>query len=158
MKVVLCFGSNLGDREQLIQEAVRRMESIGSLLCVSSLYETAPWGFDSPYPFLNQVAIYSSTRAPQLILQKCLETEAILGRERTGKQYASRTMDIDILLYDSLVIETDELILPHPRLHLRNFVLFPLQEVLPDFIHPIYQKTISVLLAESMDTSPCVKK
>ena len=131
------------------------MEVIGPLSCVSSLYETAPWGFDSPYPFLNQVAIYSSTWEPRAILQKCLETEASLGRQRSGEQYASRTMDIDILFCDSLVMETDELILPHPRLHLRNFVLIPLNEICPQFLHPILKKTISALLDSSLDNSSC---
>jgi len=155
VEAVLIFGSNLGDREALIREAVSRMEVIGPRLRQSSLYETAPWGFESPHSFLNQVVTYSTDWSPHAILRHCLNTETLLGRQRGTARYSSRTIDIDILLLDTLIINTPDLIIPHPRLHLRNFVLIPLAEILPNFIHPLLQQSISFLLINSNDSSDC---
>lgn len=155
MEVVLIFGSNLGDRATLIREAISKMEEIGTLLQLSSMYETAPWGFESSDTFYNQVAIYSTNCSPLSVLAKCMETEKALGRQRGPVRYSSRPIDIDILFYDSLVMETPELTIPHPRLTLRNFVLVPLCELLPDFIHPVHGKTITRLLTSCPDQSAC---
>lgn len=152
MEVTLIFGGNQGDRKALIDEAIQKMASIGKIKQRSSLYETAPWGFESPDAFYNQVVIYNTPFTPEEVLQKCQEIEKCLGRKRSGTQFCSRTMDIDILFYDSQIIHTPTLTIPHPRLTQRNFVLAPLNEIMPDFKHPGIGKKISELLKESPDT------
>ena len=94
-----------------------------------------------------------STRSAFDFLQRCLETEKRLGRIRLagGPRYSSRPIDIDLLFYDSVILNTPDLILPHPRMQERNFVLTPLAEILPDFVHPVFQKTIATLLQECPD-------
>lgn len=152
MLVTLIFGSNQGDRAALIAEAIAEMSKIGKIHARSSLYETAPWGFESTQTFFNQVVVYDTALPPEQVLDKCQETEKNLGRVRTGTRYSSRTMDIDILFYDSRVIDTPSLTVPHPRLAERNFVLDPLNEIMPDYTHPVTGKKVSELLAESPDT------
>lgn len=152
MFVTLIFGGNQGDREKLISEAILEMAKIGKIVRCSSLYETAPWGFESSDTFYNQVVTYDTKFLPEEILDKCQAVEKKLGRIRSNVQFCSRTMDIDILFYDSQIIDTPRLTVPHPRLAQRNFVLAPLNEIMPNFIHPITRKTISSLFAESPDT------
>ena len=152
-EVTLIFGSNQGDRCALIERAMVLMEVLGEVKCASSLYETEPWGFQAVRLFYNRVVTYFTDFAPEEVLRWCLKTEQRLGRERAGVRYASRTMDIDILFYDSLVLSLPDLIIPHPRIALRNFVLIPLNEIMPDFIHPVSGKKIAELLVESPDDS-----
>lgn len=152
MLVTLIFGGNQGDRKTLIDEAIEKMSEIGKIVTCSSLYETAPWGFESDHSFYNQVVTYNTELSPEEVLDKCQATEKHLGRIRSGVQFSSRTMDIDILFCDSQIIDTPRLTVPHPRMTQRNFVLCPLNEIMPDFIHPIFGKKISELLQESPDT------
>lgn len=152
MLVTLIFGGNQGDRKALLDEAIKEMSTIGKIEIRSSLYETAPWGFESENPFYNQIVVYNTELTPEEVLDKCQATEKQLGRIRTGIQFTSRTMDIDILFCDSQIINTPRLTVPHPRMAQRNFVLCPLNEIMPDFIHPILGKKISELLLESPDT------
>ena len=121
----------------------------------SSFYETAPWGFECDENFLNQVVVFQTRLSAFDFLQRCLETEKRLGRIRLagGPRYSSRPIDIDLLFYDSVILNTPDLILPHPRMQERNFVLTPLAEILPDFVHPVFQKTIATLLQVSSDSS-----
>lgn len=154
MDVTLLFGSNQGDRNALIEDAARRMEEIGSLKKRSSMYETASWGFESENSFYNMAAIYTTGLEPAEVLQKCLKVEEILGRKRTSIRYTSRPIDIDIIFCDDRIIESSQLMVPHPRMTLRNFVLTPLHEIMPNFIHPISHKTIDALLQECPDTLP----
>lgn len=153
MQVVVIFGSNSGDKRRTIEEATTLLSKrVGAVVIKSSFYETEPWGFECTELFLNQVVIFECTLAPENILQACLETEKQLGRIRpAGIRYASRTIDIDILFYGQQTISTTQLTVPHPRLELRNFVLTPLNEIIPDFIHPVLHKKISGLLAECPD-------
>lgn len=153
MQVVVIFGSNSGNKRRTIEEATTLLsERVGAIVIKSSFYETEPWGFECTELFLNQVVIFESTLAPEDILQACLETEKRLGRIRpAGIRYASRTIDIDILFCGQQVISTTQLTVPHPRLELRNFVLTPLNEIIPDFIHPVLHKKISGLLTECPD-------
>lgn len=159
MKVVIILGSNLGDRGKIIEEATKRLaQKTGKLVVVSSFYETEPWGFESQDLFLNQVAVIETRLSPEQMLQCCLETETELGRTRSGSvRYASRPIDIDILFYDSLVIDVPGLTIPHPRLQERNFVLAPLNELMPDFIHPVLHQKISGLFKTSPDTLKATK-
>ena len=152
MLATLIFGGNQGDRKALLDEAIKEMSKIGKIAIRSSLYETAPWGFESENPFYNQIVVYNTELTPEEVLDQCQATEKKLGRVRTGTQFSSRTMDIDILFYGSQIIDTPRLTIPHPRIAQRNFVLCPLNEIMPDFIHPVSGKKISELLLESPDT------
>lgn len=155
MQAVTILGSNQGDKCRILRQAVSILAAeAGRVTGKSSLYETASWGFESNENFLNQVVLFETPLSPSHFLDCCLQTEARLGRIRTqdGPRYASRPIDIDLLFYDSLIIETPELQIPHPRLSERNFVLVPLTEVMPGFMHPVLKKTIAQLLAECPDT------
>ena len=153
MQVVTILGSNSGNKRQLITEAIRILSSTEQWVMASSFYETAPWGFECDENFLNQVVVFQTRLSAFDFLQRCLETENRLGRIRLagGPRYSSRPIDIDLLFYDSVILNTPDLILPHPRMQERNFVLTPLAEILPDFVHPVFQKTIATLLQECPD-------
>ena len=131
----------------------------GKLQVVSSYYETAPWGFESSEPFLNQVAVFETGLSSRDFLEICLQTEKKLGRIRNAPEsgYSSRTMDIDILFCNSDIIESPALTIPHPRITERNFVLVPLVEIMPDFIHPVFRKTIRELAETCPDTLSVTK-
>lgn len=149
MQAIIMLGSNSGNKRRLLETAVQMLSATESLVKVSSLYETEPWGFECDEYFLNQAAVFQTRLTAPQFLQRCLEIETQLGRARTegGPRYTSRPIDIDLLFYDSLILETADLILPHPRLQARNFVLTPLAEILPDFVHPVLRQTISELQA-----------
>lgn len=151
--VVVIFGSNSGNKHDNIEEAIALLSAkTGDITIASSYYETAPWGFESTEQFLNKVVAFETTLSPEDFLNYCLETEQKLGRIRLPDvRYASRTIDIDILFYDSRIINTPNLTIPHPRLPERNFVLTPLNEIMPAFIHPLLGKRISELAKECED-------
>jgi 2-amino-4-hydroxy-6-hydroxymethyldihydropteridine diphosphokinase len=150
-KAYLLTGGNEGDRFLHMKQARANIEHIcGQLLLVSSLYETAPWGkTDQPY-FLNQVILVETILNPEALLQAILLIEEKDGRKRTYKN-APRTIDIDILFFNKLIIEQPGLSIPHPRIAERRFVLEPLNEISPEFIHPVLQKPIHQLLRECKD-------
>jgi len=157
-KVFLLLGGNLGNRFSLIKMAKKRIEKkIGMIEKESSIYETTPWGFESKQNFLNQVVVISTSQMPKEVLKLCLEIEDELGRKRKSNQYESRTMDIDILFYNDDIIKENNLIIPHPKLHERRFTLEPLVEISPDYVHPLFNRTLHDLLAESNDNG-VVKK
>ncbi len=146
----LSLGSNLGDREKNLNDALHILtERIGTLSACSAFYETRPWGFSSPNLFLNAAALFATQKGdPDELLAVLQDIERGLGRRRDGsaKGYADRTIDIDILLLDGKVCAKDTLTLPHPRLHLRRFVLEPLCEIAPSLAHPTLNLTMSQLL------------
>ena len=145
MKIVLGFGSNLGDREEFILTAYRLLEKeLGELIKKSSFIETSPWGFESDNSFINSVAEFETKKTPFEALEICNRIEKELGRERTPlhKGYQNRTIDIDILFYEDIVLDTQTLKTPHPLIQERDFVLTPLKEILPNLIHPILKKEI----------------
>ena len=147
----LSLGSNLGDRLRLIQEAVAALTvEAGPVTALSSLYETAPWGFSSPHRFLNVALALETTLSPETLLAVTQRIERDLGRthKSVAGRYADRTIDIDLLFVGDAVLDTPALTLPHPRLHLRRFVLEPLCEIAPDLCHPLLRKSVSQLLAE----------
>lgn len=154
MNVTVILGSNSGAKRELIEEAITCLRKrAGRLTACSSYYETAPWGFESEEMFLNRVAVFQTSLSPQAFLDICLQTEQQLGRIRSlSHRYTSRTIDIDLLFCDNLKIDTPSLQVPHPRIPERNFVLVPLAEVMPDFLHPVYRKKISELLSACPDT------
>lgn len=154
MQAITLFGSNSGNKFQLIEKAKTFLaRQTGNIINCSSYYETEPWGFECQENFLNQVVIFETDLPAGDFLHRCLETEHSLGRQRlSGRpRYSSRPIDIDILFYDTVILDTPELTVPHPRIAERNFVLIPLAEILPDFIHPVCQKTITTLQKECPD-------
>ena len=152
----ILLGSNMGNREELLSEAIELIElRCGKVVLKSSLYESEPWGFDAEIYFLNQSIAIESILSPHDLLNELLAIEAELGRKRKENHvgYESRPIDLDIIYYDDIINNDEDLILPHPRLHLRRFVLMPLCEIAPDFIHPIIRESNSVLLEKCEDHS-----
>jgi 2-amino-4-hydroxy-6-hydroxymethyldihydropteridine diphosphokinase len=145
--VYLILGSNMGNKAEYIELALLELEkNVGKLLQESSLYETEPWGMPDSEVFLNRVAVFQSDLKPIDILLKCLEIEKNHGRIRNASVYEQRTLDIDVLFIDDLVLKTSELQIPHPKIAERRFVLKPLAEICPEFIHPVLKKSILQLL------------
>jgi 2-amino-4-hydroxy-6-hydroxymethyldihydropteridine diphosphokinase len=150
-KAYLLTGGNEGDRYLNMQQARTNIELIcGQILQVSALYETAPWGKTDQADFLNQVLLLETNLPPRALLEAILSIEEKGGRIRTIKN-APRTIDIDILFYNQLVLNEPGLTIPHPRISERRFVLEPLNEISPAFRHPVLGKTIHELLLECTD-------
>lgn len=144
MEIVLGFGSNIGNRRTTIEQAYDMLSrTLGKMTKCSSFIETEPWGFECKDKFINSVAVFETLLSPLEALKVCNETEYALGRRRNNAVgYASRTIDIDILFCEDRIIDTSELQVPHPLIDKRNFVLLPLKEILPDFVHPLLNKKI----------------
>lgn len=146
--VYLSLGSNIGDRISFIQQAVMQLASVKDteLIRTSSFYETEPWNTDTQNWFVNAVVELKTALPPHELLNECMRIEKQLGRKRDdNKNYSDRTIDIDILFYKNEIISDDDLIIPHKFMHLRAFVLVPLLELIPDFVHPVLNKTIAQL-------------
>lgn len=148
IKVFLSLGSNIGDRHKLLSRAIRYINvGIGHVIDLSGVYETEPWGFITEEKFLNMAVEIITDYSPMEVLNKCHEIEEKLGRERDASEgYISRTIDIDILLYSNEIVNIKELVIPHKHLADRRFVLEPLSEIAPGYIHPVLNLTIKELL------------
>lgn len=149
MKVYLSLGTNLGDKEQNLKMAVQQIEErIGHVCALSALYVTAPWGFESSNSFLNAALCVETLFTPLEVLRITKEIEYHLGRltKSVNGIYRDRLIDIDLLFCDEIVMNTDELVLPHPHLHQRDFVLEPLAEIAPELVHPLLNLTINEIL------------
>jgi 2-amino-4-hydroxy-6-hydroxymethyldihydropteridine diphosphokinase len=150
-EVYLLTGGNIGDRQLNLQRAYDLISSrIGLIAGKSAIYETAAWGLTDQAPFLNQVLCMTTNVDPQQLLQQLLQIEHELGRERVEKM-GPRIIDIDILFYGNTIIQSPDLIVPHPRIAERRFVLTPLHEIAPHFIHPVLHKSITELLQTCPD-------
>lgn len=152
--VFVLLGSNLGDRELLVNQACKMIEErCGKIVAKSRLYESEPWGFKAEHWFLNQVVKVETSLLPDALMLVLLDIEKELGRDRSmpHEGYVSRPMDLDILYFGNEIIDTQMVIAPHPRLHQRRFTLLPLCDVAPDFVHPIMRKTNLQLLDECQD-------
>lgn len=151
----LCLGGNIGDRESSLEQALNLIsQKAGTIITLSGLYETEAWGVSGQQAYLNQCICIHTDHYYDKLLQILLSIEKELGRQRSGSAtYEPRTIDIDILFYNDWEITTEELIVPHPRLHLRRFVLIPLAEIAPNYLHPVLNKTIFNLLKECPDRS-----
>lgn len=151
-KVYLLLGGNLGDKRQLFAQTIALLnEKVGTIIRQSSIYETEPWGFDSEDLFWNQVVELDVTVSAEEVLKRTQLIENQLGRIRKTGQYDSRLMDIDILFYDDKRMELPKLVIPHPRIQERKFVLVPLNELVPEMVHPGLNKSIRQLLSECQD-------
>ena len=150
--VYLQLGSNLGERELLISDAVQEISKhVGDVNICSLLYESTPWRVDGQKSYLNQIIKVKTLLSAEDILVAVLKIENDLGRVRIEK-WGERLIDIDIIFFNNDIIETADLCIPHKHMHERNFVLVPLNDIAPLFIHSKYNKTVSQLLNESKDT------
>jgi 2-amino-4-hydroxy-6-hydroxymethyldihydropteridine diphosphokinase len=158
-RVYLLLGSNLNNRTKILQQARDLIaEHVGAVISTSSVYESEPWGFESDMSFLNQVLEVECELSPFQLLDEILGIEKMLGRTRPKHvRYQSREIDIDILFYDDMVLESENLQIPHPRLHQRLFALIPLSELNKDLSHPGLKRTISQLIQECTDESRVAK-
>lgn len=151
-KVYLQLGSNMGERGQYLASAISLIkEKIGAVESVSKIYESTPWRVDGQENYLNQVLLVKSNLSSLGVLHEALQIENQLGRVRLEK-WGERIIDIDIIFYNDEMIETAELCVPHKHMHERLFVLKPLFEIAPEFIHPKYKKTIAELVDACADT------
>jgi 2-amino-4-hydroxy-6-hydroxymethyldihydropteridine diphosphokinase len=153
----ICLGSNLGDRAAHIKKALKELEEKGIVIeKVSSLYSTEPVEVQHQPWFLNLVAEIATSLSAEELLNLCQQVERKLGRSTKGDM-APRTIDIDILFYGDKVVQKANLQIPHPRMHVRLFMLEPLCEIAPAFVHPIYKKTISQLITDLKNSSKVIK-
>lgn len=151
-QAIISLGSNLGNRNLQLSTAISKMQiEIGDILIKSSIFESESWGFKSENTFLNQVLSFQTELTPEEILKIILKIEKDLGRIRVSDAYESRTIDLDILFFNDKIINKEALQIPHPRIQERKFILVPLNEILPDFVHPISNKSIRKLLDDCQD-------
>ena len=164
--IILSIGTNIGDRKRNIENAVKALGEIGKVTAISPIYTSEPWGFESENGFYNIALILESDLSPLDLLQETQRIEKELGRTaKTTTEYADRVIDIDIIDYDNQIIKISRqstvnslLTLPHPLMHLRNFVLYPLADIAPEWVHPILKLTTLELKAKSEDKSIPYKK
>ena len=154
-ELVISLGSNLGQRQLFLEKAIEMLsEKWGAPILLSSIYETSPWGMENAQSFLNQITVWEVDADPLELLSRCLDVERMLGRRRyKDGVYHSRTMDLDILFYGHAIAKAKDLQIPHPRLHERRFILEPLNEILPTFVHPELNRSVQDLLNDSHDQS-----
>ena len=152
IRLYILLGGNIGDKQKVFSDARAMLhEKVGKVTATSAVYETEPWGFESTDYFWNQVIEIATTLSPEDVLHQTQQIELHLGRTRKVAQYSSRIIDIDILFYGDQVIAFDNLIIPHPRIQERKFVLVPLNEIAPELMHPVFHKNIRQLLEECPD-------
>lgn len=158
-RVFLSLGSNMGDRERNFARAIRHINfGIGQIVDLSGVYETEPWGFDADNKFLNMIVEIVTDLSAQEVLLIALEIEEKLGRIRNDTVgYSSRTLDLDILFYGNKIISDDNLIVPHPHIQNRKFILAPLAEIAPKFVHPTIGMSIQELYDTCSDASEVVQ-
>lgn len=149
MCVYFSLGTNLGDKEQNLRTAIQKIEEqIGKVISLSAFYATAPWGFASDNAFLNAALCVEASQSPFEILRITQEIECEMGRthKSVNGAYSDRVIDIDLLLYGNLILDTPELKLPHPLMQERDFVMRPLVEIAAEIVHPVFNKTMRELL------------
>ncbi|MDH6311622.1 2-amino-4-hydroxy-6-hydroxymethyldihydropteridine diphosphokinase [Parabacteroides sp. PFB2-10] len=146
----LSIGTNIGNKRGNLTEATGLLaERVGDILALSSMYETEPWGFQSENSFLNAALILVTKLTPEELLNATRLIEIEMGRiEKSHGSYHDRIIDIDILMYGDLIMQTDTLTIPHPHMHKRLFVMQPLAEIAPEAVHPVLHKTMEEIVAE----------
>ncbi len=151
-KVILLLGSNRGDRQAILERAVALLrQRAGEVTGLSSYYETEPWGFEDPVPFLNRAVILSTVLGPEALLAVTRGIEQEMGRTRGRAGYEGRTLDIDILFFGDRILDTPVLQVPHPRMAQRRFVLAPLAEIAGTLKHPVTGLTAGEMLERCED-------
>ncbi|MDP2161485.1 MAG: 2-amino-4-hydroxy-6-hydroxymethyldihydropteridine diphosphokinase [Flavobacterium sp.] len=157
-QVFLGIGGNTGNKHDNFDKVYTFIKNeLGDIIKRSSVYETPPWGFQSQENFWNQVLMIETEFSPEKLLKNIAKIENWFGRERVSGKYTSREMDIDILYFDELIIETDTLVIPHPHIHKRLFVLVPLAEIAPEFVHPLLRLN-SLQMFENCPDRSAIKK
>ena len=152
--IILSIGTNIGDRQANIANAITALGQIGKVVTVSPIYTSEPWGFESENGFYNIALILETSLSPLDLLYATQQIERDLGRTaKTTTSYTDRIIDIDIIDYNNQTIDTQALTLPHKLMHKRNFVLYPLADIAPDWQHPILKLTATELKNASADTS-----
>lgn len=155
--VFLLLGTNLGNRISNLTNATQAIERrVGKVVYASSVYETSAWGKTDQPAFLNQAVQITTRLEPEAVLKDILSIEEGLGRKRNEK-WGERTIDIDILLFGGEVCQRPNLVIPHPQLANRRFTLVPLNEIAPDFVHPVFKKTVAELLAACPDALSVIR-
>lgn len=151
--VLISIGSNLGNRVENNNNAICHMsEGLGKVIAQSPLYESKSWGKSSPNDYINSCILLETDLTPHELIEQIHNIENKMGRVRLEK-YSDRIIDIDILLYDNLVIDSEDLIIPHPHMHDRLFVLVPANQIVPNLEHPLFHKSIQQLLLDCEDES-----
>lgn len=150
---LILLGGNAPETRSLFNKSISRIEELaGAVVKVSGVYESTPWGFEAESLFLNCVIEVRTRMEARALLKVLLNVESELGRVRQQSGgYSSRSIDLDLLFFDDVIVSSDDLILPHPRLHLRRFTLTPLNEQWPDRVHPTIGKSVNELLAQCPD-------
>ena len=154
--VYLSLGTNMGDRKLNIELAYAMItQSTGTIRQKSSLYETPPWGFESTSNFINTVVLLETYLDLEELFKKLKQNEKEIGRTKTAisTTYEDRIIDIDILDFNGKISHSDELTVPHPRIEMRNFVLIPLAEIAPNWIHPLLKRPVNKLILNLDDQS-----
>lgn len=152
--IILSIGTNIGDREQNIENAIVALGEIGKVTTISPIYSSEPWGFESENGFYNIALILETSLSPLELLKETQRIEKELGRtSKTTTTYTDRIIDIDLIDYDNQIIDTDTLTLPHKLMHKRNFVLYPLTDIAPEWQHPTLKLTALELKKASTDPS-----
>lgn len=155
-KVYLSLGANLGNKVKNLSSAVELIENeVGTVAKVSGVYNSEPWGFEAENNFYNMAVEVQTELNPRELLTTCQNIEKTIGRIKTHDTfgYTSRVIDIDIIFYEDQVVKEEHLVIPHYLMHKRFFVLKPINEIAPDFIHPVLKKSIAELLEECDDHS-----
>jgi 2-amino-4-hydroxy-6-hydroxymethyldihydropteridine diphosphokinase len=150
-RAFVAIGSNLGDRPALIQSAIESIDRMPRtrVIRISQLHETTPVGPAGQGMYLNGAVELQTNLSPRMLLDQLLEIERLHGRDRTASnRWGPRTLDLDLLLFDDLIVNEPGLTVPHPRLHERLFVLEPLAEIAPGALHPVFDRPVSVLLSQ----------
>lgn len=157
-KAYLLIGGNMGDRLANLKMAKLAIQKeIGPILINSSIYETAAWGKEDQPAFFNQALIIETNLIANDLMMTLLAVEKNMGRIRQ-EHLGPRTIDLDIIFFNDQIIQTENVTIPHPQMQKRNFVLTPLKEIAPNFIHPILKKSITQLLTDCEDPLLCIKK
>ena len=144
-KVYLSIGSNKGNRSVLINKAIDEIEKkVGIIISRSSIYQSKSWGFDSN-DFYNLCLLIDTDIMPKPLLINLKKIEKLMGRKDIEGSYSDRFIDIDILFYDNIITDSEDLKIPHPKIEIRKFVLVPMLEIADDYVHPILNKTIKEL-------------
>ena len=150
-KVYLSIGSNKGNRSVLINKAIDEIEKkVGIIISRSSIYQSKSWGFDSN-DFYNLCLLIDTDIVPKSLLINLKKIEKSMGREDVDGSYSDRFIDIDILFYDNIITDSEDLKIPHPKIEIRKFVLVPMLEIADDYVHPILNKTIKELYNDCSD-------